>query len=83
MAFDPRFYEGVETFNRRSFFEAHQIWESVWMHYRGPSRRLTQGADPDRPGTAPLHQRQHPRRAQVVHFLPEIHRRLSPTASRR
>ena len=43
MAFDPRFYEGIETFNRRAFFEAHQIWESVWMHYRGPSRDLLKG----------------------------------------
>ena len=43
MSFDPRFYEGIETFNRRSFFEAHQMWESVWMHYRGPSRDFLKG----------------------------------------
>lgn len=43
MSFDPRFYEGIETFNRQSFFEAHQIWEGAWMHYRGPSRDLLKG----------------------------------------
>jgi predicted metal-dependent hydrolase len=43
MSFDPRFYEGIETFNRQQFFKAHQIWESVWMHYRGESRDLLKG----------------------------------------
>ena len=43
---------------------------------------LSSNSDPDRPGIAPLHPRPHPRRAQTVHFLPEVHRRLSPAASR-
>jgi len=43
VSIDPRFYEAIETFNRRAFFQAHQIWESVWLPYRGPSRDLMKG----------------------------------------
>jgi hypothetical protein len=35
--------EGIELFNRRSFFEAHERWEIAWRAADGIERRLLQG----------------------------------------
>ena len=43
MSEDPRFLEGVTRFNERAFFQAHQIWEKVWLEDRGPFRDFYKG----------------------------------------
>lgn len=42
-AYDPRYLEGIEHFNRCDFFEAHESWEELWQDYSGPSRKFYQG----------------------------------------
>jgi predicted metal-dependent hydrolase len=39
----PGFLAGVEAFNRREFFEAHEVWEDVWHACQGPTRDFFQG----------------------------------------
>ncbi len=35
----PREYlEGIALFNQQKYFEAHEVWESVWMHSQGELR---------------------------------------------
>ena len=39
-----RLYEkGLEAFNSRQFFEAHELWEDVWRETIDPERRFLQG----------------------------------------
>ena len=38
-----RFLEGVELFNRKEFFECHEILEEVWNAQEEPEKQLTQG----------------------------------------
>jgi hypothetical protein len=40
---DPRFQEGIRCFNRRAFFEAHEVWEDIWRDDHGASRHFYQG----------------------------------------
>lgn len=40
---DPRFLDGITCFNRRAFFEAHEVWEEIWQEEQGPARRFYQG----------------------------------------
>ena len=42
-AYDPKYLEGIEYFNRCDFFEAHESWEELWQEYKGPSRKFYQG----------------------------------------
>jgi hypothetical protein len=37
------FERGVEEFNTRHFFEAHDTWEELWMETRGNHRLFYQG----------------------------------------
>jgi uncharacterized protein len=37
------FVAGVEAFNRREFFAAHEVWEDVWHECRDASRDFYQG----------------------------------------
>ena len=37
------FRKGVEEFNARSFFEAHDAWEELWRETSGPNRLFYQG----------------------------------------
>jgi predicted metal-dependent hydrolase len=30
-AYEPRYLAGIVLFNRGDFFEAHEVWESLWM----------------------------------------------------
>ncbi len=39
---DPRFLAGVDLFNRREFFDAHEVWEDLWHECAGPDRRFYQ-----------------------------------------
>jgi predicted metal-dependent hydrolase len=42
-AYDPRYLAGIVLFNRGDFFEAHEVWESLWMETHGPDRAFYQG----------------------------------------
>ncbi len=41
--YDPRYLAGIVLFNRGDFFEAHEVWESLWMDTAGPERPFYQG----------------------------------------
>jgi hypothetical protein len=41
-AYDPRYLAGVVLFNRGDFFEAHEVWESLWMDTTGGDKRFFQ-----------------------------------------
>jgi hypothetical protein len=41
--YDPRYLAGVLLFNRGDYFEAHEVWEGLWMDNPGPERGFYQG----------------------------------------
>jgi predicted metal-dependent hydrolase len=41
--YDPRYLAGIVLFNRGDFFEAHEVWESLWMETFGPEKKFYQG----------------------------------------
>ena len=41
--YDPRYLAGIVLFNRGDFFEAHEVWEAVWMDTAGPDKQFYQG----------------------------------------
>lgn len=41
--YDSRYLGGILFFNAHEFFEAHEVWESLWLHNAGPERRFVQG----------------------------------------
>jgi predicted metal-dependent hydrolase len=41
--YDDRYLAGILFFNDRDFFEAHEVWEDLWMTCAGPERRFYQG----------------------------------------
>jgi len=43
MTYDPRYLKGIELFNAREFFDAHEIWEELWHETHGDSRNFIQG----------------------------------------
>ncbi|MBI4418489.1 MAG: DUF309 domain-containing protein [Ignavibacteriales bacterium] len=40
---DERFYRGLELFNERDFYDAHEVWEDLWHEYRETDRTFLQG----------------------------------------
>jgi len=40
---DARFLQGIEEFNRQFFFEAHDLWEAIWVETPGDNRLFYQG----------------------------------------
>jgi predicted metal-dependent hydrolase len=40
--YDARYLAGIVLFNRGDFFEAHEVWESLWMEAR-PEKKFYQG----------------------------------------
>jgi uncharacterized protein len=38
-----RFRQGVEQFNTRHFFEAHETWEEIWLGSPEPEKTFLQG----------------------------------------
>ena len=42
-AYDPRYLEGIEHFNKCDFYEAHEVWEELWADTQGEPRRFYQG----------------------------------------
>src|SRR5262245_19743573 len=44
MDYEPRYLAGVVLFNRHDYFEAHEVWESLWLdECVGDDRRFVQG----------------------------------------
>jgi predicted metal-dependent hydrolase len=41
--YDDRYLGGIVHFNERDFFEAHEVWENIWLECAGPERRFYQG----------------------------------------
>jgi predicted metal-dependent hydrolase len=41
--YDPRYLAGIVLFNRGDFFEAHEVWESLWMETASPEKKFYQG----------------------------------------
>lgn len=41
--YDPRYLRGIEHFNRRAYFDAHEEWESLWQERTGEDRTFYQG----------------------------------------
>src|SRR5277367_505370 len=41
--YEPRYLAGIVLFNRGDFFEAHEVWESLWMETFGPEKQFYQG----------------------------------------
>jgi len=37
------FQQGLEAFNSRHFYEAHEHWEEVWLETQNPEKRFLQG----------------------------------------
>jgi predicted metal-dependent hydrolase len=42
-SYDPRYLAGIVLFNRGDYFEAHEVWEQLWMDTAGPDKRFYQG----------------------------------------
>ncbi|MDH4069975.1 MAG: DUF309 domain-containing protein [Ignavibacteria bacterium] len=40
---DDRFLQGIHEFNRQFFFEAHDVWEDLWIDTTGTHRLFYQG----------------------------------------
>src|SRR5215510_12849102 len=40
--YDPRYLAGIVLFNRGDFFEAHEVWESLWMETFTPEKKFYQ-----------------------------------------
>lgn len=43
MDHDPRFIEGLDAFNRKDFYAAHDAWESLWLERFGEEKNFLQG----------------------------------------
>jgi uncharacterized protein len=41
--YDPRYLAGIVLFNRADYFEAHEVWEAIWMDTAGPDKKFYQG----------------------------------------
>jgi hypothetical protein len=41
--YDARYLAGIQFFNARDFFEAHEVWEDLWTESHGDERRFYQG----------------------------------------
>jgi predicted metal-dependent hydrolase len=40
---EEKFKRGLAHFNAQEFFEAHEIWEEIWLHEREPEKTFLQG----------------------------------------
>lgn len=40
---EQRFRKGIEQFNARHFFEAHETWEEIWLSSPEPEKTFLQG----------------------------------------
>jgi uncharacterized protein len=42
-SYDPRYLSGIAHFNRGEYFEAHEVWEDLWLGTQGPARLFYKG----------------------------------------
>jgi predicted metal-dependent hydrolase len=42
-SYDPRYVQGAEYFNKRAFFDAHEIWEDMWRDDDSASKDFYKG----------------------------------------
>jgi len=42
-SYDSRYLAGIKYFNECEFFEAHEVWEELWVDIEGPTRKFYQG----------------------------------------
>lgn len=40
--YDPRYLAGIVLFNQGDFFEAHEVWEGLWMETTGEEKKFIQ-----------------------------------------
>src|SRR5262245_4920202 len=40
---DARYLAGIDHFNRREYFEAHEVWEDLWHESAGPEAGFFKG----------------------------------------
>ena len=38
--YDPRYLAGILFFNQQDYFEAHEVWENLWMDCAGTERQF-------------------------------------------
>src|SRR5262245_35040682 len=43
MQYHPRYLAGIVLFNEQAFFEAHEVWEGIWLESAGLERKFYQG----------------------------------------
>lgn len=41
--YDPLYLRGIREFNRRNYFESHEVWEELWIGEAGPDREFYKG----------------------------------------
>ncbi len=41
--YEPLYLQGIARFNRRDYFESHEIWEDLWIASQGPARLFYKG----------------------------------------
>ena len=37
------FHKGLQAFNEKNFYDAHEYWEEIWTEYRLPDAKFVQG----------------------------------------
>lgn len=42
-SFDAKYLKGIEHFNKREFFDAHETWEDLWNEEHGEAHSFVQG----------------------------------------
>jgi predicted metal-dependent hydrolase len=42
-SYDPLYIQGIQHFNNREFFDAHEAWEELWTDNKSSSRLFYQG----------------------------------------
>ena len=40
---DLLFQQGVQAFNERKFYDAHEYWEELWLEYKLDDAKFIQG----------------------------------------
>ena len=40
--YDGRYFAGIRCFNRAEYFDAHEVWEALWMDCESADRRFFQ-----------------------------------------
>jgi len=41
--YHPLYLSGIEQFNRRRYFDSHEVWEDLWIGENGPARLFYKG----------------------------------------